>query len=134
MYARSVSLAFLLALAACGSTSKGPDTTPPGGSDAPGTLSGTVHFVGSPCVSSEVPPCDGAYPGYEVSIFAADGTTLVTKTTTGDDGAFSLDLPPGNYVILTQAGPMPTDQKRTEVTVSRDALSQVELTVDTGVR
>src|SRR5690349_3619416 len=131
MYARIISLAFL-ALAACGSKSKAPDTTPPGGKDAPGTLAGTVHFVGTPCVSSEGPPCDGAYPGYEVSIFAADGTTLVTKTTTDADGAFSLELPPGDYVILTPAGPMPTDQKRTEVTISRDALQQVELVVDTG--
>jgi hypothetical protein len=130
---RPFALALVLALAACGGK-KPPNTTPPGGTDAPGTLSGTVHFVGTPCATPNGPPCDGIYPGYVVKVLAADGTTEVATATTGADGTFSLELPPGHYVILTQAGLQATDTKSTEVDVSRDALATVDLTVDTGVR
>jgi hypothetical protein len=37
-------------------------------------------------------------------------------------------------VIFTQAGPMEKDRARTEVNVGRDALTQVELRVDSGIR
>jgi hypothetical protein len=134
MTSKAFALAIAFTLAACGSKPAANHPQPPGGTDAPGTLSGTVHFVGTPCPSPGRPPCDGPMPGYELTVLAADGTTVVTKTTTGDDGAFSLELPPGSYVILTQAGPRSTDQKRNEVTVARDALAHLDLTVDTGVR
>jgi hypothetical protein len=121
-----------------GPTASGGDdrvpTTPPGGSPGSGTLSGTVSFVGTPCPQPKGPPCDGAYPNYEVVVYAADGTTEVSRTRTGADGTFSLDLPEGRYAIFTQAGPMEKDRARTDVTVSRDALAQVSLRVDTGVR
>lgn len=109
-------------------------TTPPGGNPGTGTLSGTVSFVGTPCPQPKGPPCDGAYPSYEVVVYAADGTTEVARTRTGTDGTFSLDLPEGKYAIFTQAGPMEKDRARTDVTVSRDALAKVALRVDTGVR
>jgi len=133
---RSLTLTIALLLAACGgkqSTSPG-NQTPPGGANATGTLSGSVSFVGKPCPQPGPPPCDGAYPDYEVVVYAADGKTAAGKAKTGADGKFTLDLPPGNYVILTPAGPMPDNQKRTELTVSRDALATVTLSVDTGVR
>ena len=123
-------------LAACGAkqpTSPG-DKTPPGGAAASGTLSGTVGFVGKPCPDPGPPPCDGAYPDYEVIVYAADGKAVAGKAKTGADGKFTLGLPAGTYVIFTPAGPAPSSPKRTEVTVNRDALSEVTLSVDTGVR
>jgi hypothetical protein len=133
---RSLTLTIAVLLAACGGkqqTSPG-DKTPPGGANASGTLSGSVSFVGTPCPEPGPPPCDGAYPDYEVIVYAADGTTIAGKAKTGADGKFTLDLAPGAYVIFTQAGPMPDNKQRTEVTVSRDALATVTLSVDTGVR
>ena len=125
----------LFALVACSSSKpRAGDTTPPGGTAATGTLSGSVSFVGTPCPEPKGPPCDGSYPNYEVVIYAADGTTEVGRTKTGADGKFSLSLPAGKYVIFTQSGLQATDRAKSEVTVSRDALATVDLRVDTGVR
>ena len=132
---RSLVLTVTVLLAACGAkqpTSPG-DKTPPGGA-ASGTLSGTVGFVGKPCPEPGPPPCDGPYADYEVVVYAADGATVAGKAKTGADGTFTLGLPAGTYVIFTQTGPMPDNKKRTEVTVSRDALSTLALSVDPGVR
>ncbi|HUS29504.1 MAG TPA: hypothetical protein VMZ53_13420, partial [Kofleriaceae bacterium] len=89
---------------------------------------------GTPCPTPTGPPCDGAYPNYEVVVYAEDGSTVAGKATTGSDGTFSLDLPPGKYVVFTQAGLQATDRQRTDVVISRDALAKVELRVDTGIR
>lgn len=129
-------LAMAVLLTACGAkqpTSPG-GNTPPGGATASGTLTGSVSFAGTPCRDPGPPPCDGPYPNYEVVVFGADGKTVAGKAKTGADGKFTLDLPAGKYVIVTPAGPTANDQKRTEVTVSRDAMATVSLTVDTGVR
>lgn len=128
MSLRSITLAIVLL--GCGPKAA-PTTAQP---SAPGTLAGTVNFTGAACQEPKGPPCDGPYPSYEVVIYAEDGTTVVTKTKTGADGAFSLDLPPGKYVIFTQAGIKETDKRRTDVVVSRDAVAKVDLRVDTGVR
>lgn len=132
--ASSLLLGFALALAACGGKPAPNHPAPPGGADAPGTLTGSVHFIGTPCPAPAEPPCDGPMRGYDVSVLAADGTTVVTTVTTGDDGTFTVELPAGDYVIVTPAGPMPTDQKRNAVTVAHDALAHLDLVVDTGVR
>jgi hypothetical protein len=144
MFVRAVMTALFLGLACGGSTAEdtsppqpsggaGP-TTPPGGAQGIGTLTGTVTFVGKPCPQPGPPPCDGAYPDYEVVVFAADGKTEVARTRTGADGTFSLELPEGSYAVFTQSGPMENDRARTDVTVSRDALSRTSLQVDTGIR
>ena len=131
MSPRFLTLAFLLA--ACASK-PALQPQPPGGADAKGTLTGTVHFVGTPCPAPSGPPCDGVYPGYEVIVYADDGKTVAGKATTAADGSFDLELRPGTYAIFTQAGLMATDRKRTDVVVHRDALATVALVIDTGVR
>lgn len=110
--------------------------TPPGGNPGSGTLAGTVHFVGTACQDPKKgPPCDGPYPNYEVVVYKEDGTTVAGKTTTGADGKFSVNLPEGKYVILTEGGGVkPGEKTRVEVSVGRDALQNVELRIDTGVR
>lgn len=128
-------LVLAVELAACGSASTqgALDGKSPSGTDT-GTLSGTVSFVGTPCPEPKGPPCDGVYPGYDVVVRTKDGKTVVGKVTSGVDGTFAIDLPAGAYVILTQAGLTEADQRRNEVTVSRDALAKVALQIDTGVR
>ena len=126
-------LVLAFALLACSSPAK-PTNTPPGGVAATGTLTGTVSFTGTPCPEPKGPPCDGAYPNYEVVVYAEDGTTVVTKTTTDASGKYTLSLPAGKYVIFTQAGLKETDRARSEITISRDALSTIDLRVDTGIR
>ena len=59
---------------------------------------------------------------------------LVARTKTDASGKYSVTLPAGKYVIYTQAGIKETDRAKSEVTVSRDALSTIDLRVDTGVR
>lgn len=131
MWIASLTLASsILLLTACATKPLG--ATSPGGPNAAGTLSGTVHFVGTPCSDPGPPPCDGPYADYEVVVYATDGTTVAGKAKTSAEGAFSLDLPAGMYVLLTPAGI--TEQQRTEVVISRDALAKVELRVDTGIR
>ncbi len=141
---RAFITAVLLSLAACGGSREAAPpaasgetattTTPPGGNPGQGTLNGRVTFVGTPCPQSSGPPCDGPYPNYEVVVFAADGVTEVARTRTGPEGIFDLALNEGDYVIYTQAGPSPSNRARTAVHVGRDALAQVTLRVDTGVR
>ena len=117
-------------IAACNSKTGSPGPTPPGGTAAHGTLAGKVNFIGgTPCPEDK---CD--HTGYEVVIYQADGKTVAGTTKTDADGKFTLDLPAGKYVIITQAGMMPDAKVRTDVTVSRDALSTVELRYDDGVR
>ena len=138
MLVRSVIATLLFGLVACGGAQQAPGTaggtTPPGGGAGAGTLTGSVTFVGTPCAQPSGPPCDGPYPDYEVVVYASDGTTEVGRTRTGADGTFSIDLPAGAYAIFTQAGLQPSDRARTDVSVSRDALTQTALRVDTGVR
>ncbi|MEO8699555.1 MAG: hypothetical protein ABI867_05900 [Kofleriaceae bacterium] len=127
-----LTLALCLTLTACASKPS-MQTTPPGGTKATGTLTGTVAFVGTPCPEPKGPPCDGVYPNYEVVVLDAQGKEA-GKATTQADGTFSLDLPAGKYVIETPAGPAATAKQRTEVEVARDAMAKVELKIDTGVR
>src|SRR4051812_49399188 len=102
MSLRNLMLALLLA--ACGPKPAPSAAQPPGGNPGGGTLTGTVAFVGSPCPTPNGPPCDGPYPNYEVVVYTSDGTTVAGKTTTKADGTFSLELPPGKYVVFTQSG------------------------------
>lgn len=134
MTSKAFSLLLAITLAACGSKPAPQQPQPPGGADATGTLTGTIQSIGPACAPSSAGSCDNPMAGYEITILASDGTTAVTTVKTGDDGTYSVELPPGNYVLLTHSGLRLTDEVRTNVTVSRDALARVDLTVDTGVR
>ena len=131
-------LALLLSITAACSPKPAPQKpTPPGGADAKGTLTGTVKQVGGPACATPAPECaddNKVAANYEVTIYQPDGTTVADKTTTGADGTFSVDLPPGKYLILTPGGMPGQPEARTEVEVSRDALSKVELSLDNGPR
>ena len=64
-----------------------------------------------------------------------DAGDEVATTTTGDDGRFRLDLPPGTYDVQPQPvdGLMGTAPP-VSVTVDIDQASEVTLSYDTGIR
>jgi len=70
-----------------------------------GTLSGDVVLAGGP--SSLV----GPKANYEVDVYATDGVTIVGKTLTDANAHYSIQLPPGNYIIY--ASDYPTKQTHT---------------------
>jgi hypothetical protein len=116
-----------IAVAAC--AHQAPTTTP-----APsGTLTGSVHFVGTPC-EQPAPGCDGPMTGYEVVVRSKDAKSIIATTKTDSTGHFAIALPAGEYTILTAAGMMKDDQQRTDVIVAAGGSIAVDLRVDTGVR
>lgn len=96
-----------------------------------GTLTGMVTMVGTAC-KDPMPGCEGPAADYEVVLFAKDGTTIVAKAKTDAEGKYSLDVPSGEYTILTPAGP--TDKARNDIAVTGDAPAKLDLRIDTGVR
>ena len=100
-------------------------------------IQGTVYFMGTDCpptLSKKVPPCTGPYPGYEVIIYANDGKTPIKSINTDANGTYFVQLTPGNYVIYTQAGPMPSQRQRNEIIVSENQISHKDLQIETGIR
>lgn len=62
--------------------------------------------------------------------------TEVTRFTTGKDGRFTIDLPPGDYTIMLKLdtpSPFPRGESA-NVTVTADAYVDVSMDLDTGIR
>ncbi len=106
-----------------------------------GFLEGRVWFIGVPCPPEEingckpqVPPCDGPYPNYEITVYKTDGKTIVAKTISDEDGYYQISLDPGNYYIYTQNGPLKDHIKTNQVTIESCITTKLDLIVDTGIR
>lgn len=102
----------------------------------PGTgIRGTVT-VGPTCPVEQVdePPCVAPLAASLVVTSAEDGS-VVARASSGADGTFSVDLPPGDYVIVPEPGGdgFPFG-KPVDVTVEVGAYTQVEVAYDTGIR
>ena len=102
----------------------------------PGTgIRGTVT-LGPTCPVEQVgePPCVTPYAATLV-VTAAEDDSVVARVSSGPDGAFSVDVPPGDYVIVPQPGgdPYPTGTP-VEVTVEAGAYTEIEVSYDTGIR
>lgn len=101
--------------------------------------------LGGRAVAGPVCPVESASPdpscadrpvlGAELVIQDADGT-VVARTITDGDGRFSVDLPPGSYVIVPQAvdGLMGTAPPVTVNAAAGSSLLDVTLAYDTGIR
>jgi hypothetical protein len=102
------------------------------------TLSGRA-VAGPVCPvesASPDPSCaDRPVPDAELVIQDEDGT-VVGRTTTDADGRFSVDLPPGSYVIVPQAveGLMGTAPSVAVNAAAGSSLPDVTLAYDTGIR
>ena len=120
-------VAVTVCLAACGpSTASAPPNT---------GIRGIVT-LGPTCPVEQVgePPCVTPYAATLV-ITSADDDSVVARVSSGPDGAFTLDLPPGDYVIVPEPGgdPFPLGQP-VEVTVEAGAYTEIEVAYDSGIR
>jgi hypothetical protein len=124
-----VACALVLALAACSTT---PAVSPSVVStDGPTGITGIV-LVGPECRRpTEASPCLVPYQARLV-ILDPDGH-IVSEVTSGPDGSFRLELPPGDYVIQPSPGgdPYPRAEARS-VTVVGGELSEVEIDYERG--
>ncbi len=121
----------LMVSAACG----GGGTSGSGsGGGVTGTIRGTVTsgpqcpvaIAGSPCPDR---PWEGT-----VDVRSTDGTT-VDSATTSPDGTFTVAVAPGTYDLVARTQGMgPPTARAVRVTVASGATTNVELTVDTGIR
>ncbi|HET6382946.1 MAG TPA: prealbumin-like fold domain-containing protein [Armatimonadota bacterium] len=70
-----------------------------------------------------------------LQIMSADGATLITSVTSGSDGSFSVDLPPGTYKVVPISGTngFPHASPFT-VTVNANEVSNITVNYDTGIR
>jgi hypothetical protein len=121
MYRRAV-IALVMLSTACASTAGAPT----GGVDGRVTVGPTcpVQREGSPC-----PP--GAWSG---TVRATSSNGDVHDTTTGPDGSYELELPPGTYAVtpvVEGPGP-PTAQSQTETVGT--TMQRLDLQLDSGIR
>jgi hypothetical protein len=94
-------------------------------------LEGTIWYLGKPCPpdsKSSVPPCNGPYPNYPLTIKSLDGKNITTLKT-DLDGKFRIFLEPSSYIITAQNMP---DFK---VTLGQSNITQLHegLFVSTGL-
>lgn len=123
-----VSLLVLLLLTACASD----------GGDEAASSSGVRGqiLLGPTCpVVQEGSPCpDEPVGGVEVRALT-DGETIA-ETTSGEDGRFELELPPGRYTLeaVVDPGGPGMFAKPVAVTVTAGAFVEVVVPVDSGIR
>lgn len=136
-----LTVAMILFTAGCAVVAPEPEPPAESPKGPPGRLAGTVHFIGTPCAPKEisgkapqVPPCDGPYPGYEIIIYARDGRRVMATTRSDAEGAYGVDLPPGTYVIYTQRGLRAGDRETHRTEIRSEALTTLNLVIDTGIR
>jgi hypothetical protein len=105
---------------------------------APSGIRGTV-ILAPTCPISEEPdplnpiPCLTPYAA-ELVILDADNQ-VAARVTSGTDGRFAVDLPPGDYVITPLGGgdPFPMAQPLS-VSVMAGEYAEVEVNYDSGIR
>ncbi len=114
-------------LGACGSS---------GATAPPNTGIKGVVTVGPTCPVEQVgePPCVAPLAA-KLAVTSADDGSVVARVTSGEDGTFSVDVPPGDYVIVPEPGgdPFPVGQP-VEVSVEAGSYAQVEVSYDSGIR
>lgn len=115
-----------LALAACNGQ--------PGAPIPRSGVEGTVIW-GPTCPTARAgSPCpDRPWQG-KVQALKLDAATIAGTVSTDKAGVFSMELPPGGYLItpITPDGPPTTKLRR--LTVTDGAFTSVELRVDSGIR
>jgi hypothetical protein len=103
---------------------------------APSGIRGTV-FLGPTCPGPVDPsatdePCVTPYTA-QLAILDADGK-VVTRVTSGADGTFQVDLPPGDYTVAPQNGdPVPSAPSQ-PVSVEPGKYTEIQVNYDSGIR
>ena len=100
-------------------------------------VKGTVYFNGMDCpptAAKTVPPCSGPYPGYDLTIFAQDGKTIITTVKTDMMGNYSVSLAPGHYIIYMQTGPLKSQMDPDNLIIKENQIIKKDLYIETGIR
>ncbi len=116
-----------LLLAGCG---------PSAASAPPNTGIRGIVTLGPTCPVEQVgqPPCVEPLAA-TLAVTSAEDGSVVAKVNSGADGTFTVDVPPGDYVVVPEPGgdPLPLGQP-VEVTVVAGAYTEIEVAYDTGIR
>jgi hypothetical protein len=108
-----------------------PTATPPSG------VRGVV-LLGPTCPVGEDPGADDPVPcltPYVAPLVVTDAEgAVVARVTSGADGKFQVDLPPGEYVITPATGQDTYPAQPVSVVVGPGAYADVEINYDTGIR
>ena len=88
-----------------------------------------VERVDNPCT-----PAPSAYTSRQVSVYKADGTTLVSTQYFDAKGNYSIALPVGTYVVKSKTGIGSTDTVVGTPTVKSGQTSTLNFSIDTGIR
>ena len=97
-------------------------------------LTGTVVRGPTQPVCRQDDPCEDEP---FAALFRVDrGGATVAQFQSGDDGTFSVPLPPGDYIVVPDASApiLFPEQQAKEVQVGPVGLTQVVLSFDTGIR
>jgi hypothetical protein len=106
--------------------------SPPSGIRGVVTLSPTCPVEASPG-ANDPEPC---VTFYAATLVVLDGeSAVVTRVTSGSDGQFSVNVPPGEYVLAPETGQdsYPIAQPQSVVVVPGQ-YAEVEINYDTGIR
>jgi hypothetical protein len=106
-----------------------------------GFLEGKIS-IGPLCPVEHDPPDPGCLPtaetykAYPVGIFSSDGKHKITQITPALDGTFSIDLNPGKYLIILEAGNsgIGSSNLPSEVEITSHNKTIFNIDIDTGIR
>lgn len=116
-----------LLLAGCGSSSP---------SAPPATGIRGIVTLGPTCPVEQVgqPPCVEPLAA-TLAVTSAEDGSVVARVDSGADGTFTVDVPPGDYVVVPEPGAdaFPFGQP-VEVTVVAGTYTEIEVAYDTGIR
>jgi hypothetical protein len=131
----SLLLTVVLALVVVGCSEIGINLdTPPPPSGIKGTvlLGPTCPVEASPTDTNPV-PCLTPYAA-TMAVLDNEGVKVATITS-GGDGKFQIDLPPGDYVVTPESGTdtYPIAQPQS-VTVATGVYTEIQVNYDTGIR
>jgi hypothetical protein len=106
-----------------------------------GILEGTIS-IGPICPVETIPPDPACLPtaetykAYPVSVFTSDGKTKVAQLMPSLDGAYTSELPPGDYLIVLERAKNNIGGSNLPVMVSITAQDKtlLNINIDTGIR
>ncbi|MET1232482.1 MAG: hypothetical protein ABWY52_06495 [Candidatus Limnocylindrales bacterium] len=110
--------------------------SPSAASAPPNTGIRGIVTLGPTCPVQQVdqPPCVEPFAA-TLAVTSAEDGSVVARVDSGADGTFTVDVPPGDYVVVPEPGgdPFPLGQP-VEVTVAAGAYSEIEVAYDSGIR
>jgi len=101
-------------------------------------IKGTV-LLGPTCPVMRIPPdpaCTDKPYQTALAVMSADGSRIIARFSSGADGAFSVDVPPGDYVIQSAPGGtiFPRCGSSGTIAVKSNAYADAAVSCDTGIR